>query len=212
MHAVHNKNRRVFAQTGFSLIELLISVLVFGFGILVLSTTLFPLFSKSATPHFEARASALGQTIMSQVMARKFDRSSDANGSRWRCGESALAVSKRGIASPKTIPTCAPKIVGQKGFVAVDDYIGCWATSAQVCTKLGASGVYKGTIAALFGGTVAKADYKDFSVNINVVYDDKTFLDSPPVPANPLLHKRIDIQVVAGKYGQYDFSSYRSNF
>lgn len=199
---VGKKRRFLFNQHGFLLIELLIGVIVFGFGMLLLGVSLFPMLSKSVVPHFEARASALGQSVMSQVVSGKFDRNSDTNGSRWRCDENALAVKAMGIATPEIIPACTAAFTKQSGLVAVEDYVGCWGENATACSQ-----PYRGTLDQLVNGNVA--DYKGFSVNINVLYDDAAFINSSN---NARLHKRVDIFVDVGKYGRYDFSSYRSNF
>ncbi|WP_026024216.1 type IV pilus modification PilV family protein, partial [Enterovibrio norvegicus] len=63
-------------QRGYTLVELVIGIVVFGVAMVLISTTLFPMFAKSANPHFEARAAALGQAVMNQVLARQFDRNS----------------------------------------------------------------------------------------------------------------------------------------
>lgn len=194
-----------YFKRGFSLIEVLVSLLIFGFGLLILSTTLFPMMSKSSSSHYEARASALGQSVLSQILARQFDSKSDANGSQWRCDENPAAVAKRGGVAPDIIPACKTAPFQKGVFLAVDDYLGCWGENDPiVCSGL----VYKGTLDALLSSPVSN-DYKGFTLRINVLVDDSTF---PNNTQNKRLHKRIDLEVDVGKYGKFDFSSYRSNF
>ncbi|MDD1792052.1 type II secretion system GspH family protein [Enterovibrio sp. ZSDZ42] len=189
-------------QRGYTLVELIIGIVVFGVAMVLISTTLFPMFAKSANPHFEARAAALGQAVMNQVLARQFDRNSDPNGSRWRCDEGADALLAQGIISPNPVPTCTPTpLSANEGFIATEDYIGCWGDSS-VCTR-----PYRGTLSHLVGGTAD--DYRGFTVDINVVYDNSTFDDST---GNSKLYKRIDMAVDTGQFGRFDFTAYRSNF
>ncbi|MEZ9522665.1 type IV pilus modification PilV family protein [Enterovibrio norvegicus] len=195
-------NPNIYRQRGFTLVELVIGIVVFGVAMVLISTTLFPMFAKSANPHFEARAAALGQAVMSEVLARQFDRNSDTNGSQWRCDENADAVRALGIPSPDPVPACTKDLVAGDGLVATEDYIGCWGSDSSVC-----SSKYEGGLHELIGGSAD--DYAGFTVDINVTYDGSTFTDSTK---NPQLYKRIDMVVDTGQFGRFDFSAYRSNF
>ncbi|CZF78414.1 type IV pilus modification PilV family protein [Grimontia marina] len=188
-------------QRGYTLVELVIGIVVFGVAMVLLSTTLFPMFAKSANPHYEARAAALGQAVMNEILARQFDKESDPNGSRWRCDEDADAVLAQGIVAPNPIQTCSSPLSAGTGFVAVEDYIGCWGGNSA-CTR-----THRGDLSALVGGSAS--DYKGFTVDINVEYDNSTFADSTN---NARLYKRIDLYVDTGSFGRYDFTAYRSNF
>ncbi|MGF1865688.1 prepilin-type N-terminal cleavage/methylation domain-containing protein [Enterovibrio norvegicus] len=188
-------------QRGFTLVELVIGIVVFSVAMILISTTLFPMFAKSANPHFEARAAALGQAVMSEVLARQFDRNSDPNGSQWRCDENADAVNAQGILSPNPILACSDPLAARAAFIATEDYIGCWGESSA-CTR-----AHRGALDTLIGGTAD--DYRGFTVDINVVYDNSTFDDST---GNSKLYKRIDLYVDTGQFGRFDFTAYRSNF
>lgn len=190
-------------EDGYSLLELLVGVVIFGFSLLTISMTLFPMISSSASPHFEARAAALGQSVMSQVLAKQFDKNSDPNGSRWRCDESASAVSAMGIVAPNVIATCSSPLIAQNKFAAIEDFIGCWGEAKQACTQK-----YRGTLDTFLGGQAA--DYQGFSLNINVYYDKSFPLGT--VNKNNQLFKRVDLYVDVEKHGRYQFSSYRGNF
>ncbi|WP_407331511.1 type II secretion system protein [Enterovibrio sp. 27052020O] len=193
-------------QRGYMLVELIIGIVVFGVALVLISTTLFPMFAKSANPHFEARAAALGQAVMNQVLARQFDRNSDPNGSRWRCDEDVEALLAQGIISPNPVPVCTPTptpppLSAKEGFIATEDYIGCWGDLGS-CPR-----THRGALDTLIGGTAD--DYRGFTVDINVVYDNSTFDDST---GNSKLYKRIDLYVDTGQFGRFDFTAYRSNF
>lgn len=188
-------------QQGYTLVELVIGIVVFGVALVLLSATLFPMFAKSANPHYEARAAALGQAVMNDILARQFDKHADPNGSRWRCDENAEAVIAQGIIAPNPIPSCSSPLSAGTGFVAVEDYIGCWGERAA-CTQ-----GYQGPLTALIGGS--GDDYRGFTVNIHVEYDSHTFADNTH---NDRLYKRIDLYVDTEHFGRVDLTAYRSNF
>lgn len=201
MPVADNTSRILNHQQGYTLVELVIGIVVFGVALVLLSTTLFPMFAKSANPHYEARAAALGQAVMNQILARQFDKHSDPNGSRWRCDENAEAVIAQGIIAPTPIPSCSSPLFAGMGFFAVEDYIGCWG-ERTACTQ-----DHRGPLTALTGGSAD--DYRGFTVNIHVEYDSHTFPDSTH---NDRLYKRIDLYVDTGRFGRVDFTAYRSNF
>lgn len=199
-------------QKGFTLIESVVGIVVFGFSMILLATTVFPMFAHSPDALFEGRASALGQAVMSKVSAAQFDNASDPSGSgRWRCGEDAAAVRARGISAPRSIPACSttPKASSNADMLAsVDDYIGCWGEAEKDCKA-----DYRGQLSTLIGqGPIGSEaiDYSKFVVEIGVSYDTNTFSDKEVV--SPQLYKRIDVVVRTPKHGVYDFSSYRSNY
>lgn len=199
---VADSNRKILnSQHGYTLVELVIGIVVFGTAMVLLSTTLFPMFAQSANPHFEARAAALGQAVMNQILARQFDKHSDPNGSRWRCGEDYAAVTALGIVAPDPIPSCSDNAPAASGFNTVEDYIGCWGVS-DACTQ-----GYRGALSELTGGSVD--DYPGFTVNVDVTYDPDAFPDST---GNAKRYKRIDLTVDTGRFGRFDFTAYRSNF
>ncbi len=198
-------------QKGFTLIESVIGIVVFGFSMLLLATTVFPMFAHSPNALFEGRASALGQAVMSKVSAAQFDNANDPSGTgRWRCGENADALRARGIAAPRVIPTCSVTPVASSNadrLASVDDYIGCWGEAEKECKT-----EYRGKLSTLIGpnpiGNEA-TDFSQFVVEIGVSYDPNTFNAEP---TNPQLFKRIDVVVRTPNHGEFDFSSYRSNY
>lgn len=185
---------------GFTLIESIIGIVVFALALSVLFVTLFPKIGKSAEPHYQARASALGQAVMSEVLSRQFDRNSDQSGSRWRCGENAEALKNQGIASPSPVPACSDPLKAGDELLALEDFIGCWGEDESVCTQ-----PYRGSLSQLIGGNAG--EFVHFTVNINVTYDP-----SLGDGADPHLYKRVDVTVDAERYGRYAFAAYRSNY
>ncbi len=201
-------------QKGFTLVESVVGIVVFSFSMLLLATTVFPMFARSPDALFEGRASALGQAVMSKVSAAQFDNANDPSGAgRWRCGENPDALRARGIPAPRVIPACSkvPKASSNSDKLAsLDDYIGCWGEMEQDCKA-----DYRGKLSTLMGqrpiGSEA-LDYSNFVVEIGVSYDTSAFSDKDKDLVNPELYKRIDVVVQTPRHGKYDFSSYRSNY
>lgn len=191
-------------QHGFTLIESIIGIVLFGAAIILLSTALFPLFSQSATPHFQARASALGQSLLTEITARQFDHHSDANGGRWRCGENTDAVFVE--PPPDGIPSCTEDTAlgadsgetSPASFNDIDDFIGCWGTANHCGSRL------LGPIGDLVAAP--SREYVGFSVDVAVSYDDSL----PSV--NTQTFKRIDLRVMTDSGEVMSFSALRGNY
>jgi len=187
------------ANNGFTLIESIVAIVIMGFAMLVLVSFLYPQIERSATPHYQMRAANLGQSVMSQILARGFDQKSDFDGGAWRCGE------------PKpdaAILECSTHL-GREGesspadFNDVDDYIGCWyADDASQC---GSQTAY--SLSNILGDDIT-ANYRHFTVLIEVSYVNPAFA---PVSSVTDL-KRIELEVDTGRYGRYRFVAYRGNY
>lgn len=207
---VRDKNHQSIQQKGFTLIESVVGIVIFGFSMILLATTVFPMFAQSPDALYESRASALGQAVMSKVNAAQFDKANDPSGSRWRCGENAQALAAQGIRAPGFIPRCSlnVKSSAQDGALAVvDDYIGCWSQTEKSCQS-----DYRGPISQLIGSGPYGSemiDYSQFIVEISVAYDTNTFADNTMTEQQ---FKRIDVAVLTPKNGRYDFTTYRSNY
>ena len=70
---------------GFTLIEIIIGIVVIAIVTLVVTAGMGPLFRQSVDPWQQVRAAELGQSLMNEIMARKFD---DANTASYRCSAS----------------------------------------------------------------------------------------------------------------------------
>ncbi|CCN83276.1 putative MSHA pilin protein MshD [Vibrio nigripulchritudo SFn27] len=179
---------------GFTLIESVIAIIVLGISMSVMMTLVFPRVENSARSQYEVRASILAQSIMSEMLARGFDHESDPNGSIMRCDEvsAAACTTTLGPDGSETYLT----------FNDVDDYIGCWHTGDSTDCTLSVRGTLNDIL-----GTDLSENYPNFRVEINVAYD-------LAIGPSDGLHryKRIELTVVAGRYGKLRFSSYRGNY
>ena len=143
---------------------------------------------------------------MTEILARKFDHSSDDNGERVRCDDNAHPD------LPLITPPACAAVLGPDGsenrtqLNDVDDYIGCWVGDNRSCTDP------RGNIADVLG-TDVNDQYKNFVVSVDVFYDANfdNQADDASVKANRR-HKRVNLTVDAGRYGTYQFSAYRSNY
>ncbi|WP_232428149.1 type IV pilus modification PilV family protein [Photobacterium marinum] len=201
-------------QKGFTLIEGIIAIVVMGIAMVTLTSFLFPQVERSAEPHYQARAAALANALMTEILARKFDQNSDDNGGRSRCDDTAHPD------LPTEIPLSCSTVLGVEKVNGadesriqlddVDDYIGCWSGNNRSCTK-GA----RGNIEDVLGDDVAPP-YSNFTVTVAIFYDPA--LDNTPATVEQIrnkanrIHKRINLTVDAGRYGSYQFSAYRSNY
>ncbi|MDN3684191.1 type II secretion system protein [Vibrio sinaloensis] len=84
---------------GFTLVESIIVIVVMGFAMITISQFLVPQITRSANPHYQTRAAALGQSVMSTILARGFDQYSDFTGGSLRCGEGAAAATNHQFCS-----------------------------------------------------------------------------------------------------------------
>ncbi|WP_165312380.1 prepilin-type N-terminal cleavage/methylation domain-containing protein [Vibrio ziniensis] len=172
---------------GFTLVESIMAMVIMGFAMVTLVSFLYPQIERSATPHYQTRAANLGQSLMSQILARGFDEKSDFDGGLIRCGEEGTSCT-------------AANNLGRDGsedpsqFNDVDDYIGCWyGENSNNCGE----GGYP--LADIFGNSIA-SKYKNFTAEITVDYAyDNTM-------------KKIEITITAGRYGEFSFVGYRGNY
>ena len=167
---VARKNVRRTAQQGFTLVESVLGIVVFGFAMILLGTTVFPLLSQSPAGHFESRASALGQAVMNKVLAAKYDRESEAGGTRWRCGENAQALKSLGYNPPEHIPACSGLPSKQQAgqFASLDDFNGCWGgeqsmSNARYCPHIAHHLLWEVGVMHL------AADFSHYTVNVAIV-------------------------------------------
>lgn len=177
-------------SNGFTLVESIMAMVILGFAMVTLVSFLYPQIERSATPHYQTRAANLGQSLMSQILARGFDNNSDFDGGQYRCDE----PDRNGVANP-----CSTTLGRDSGesnpaqFNDVDDYIGCWWTDST--NDCGGSGDPLSNIL----GTEIASKYAHFTVTIDVNYDTATM-------------KKIQIKIDTGRYGEFDFTGFRGNY
>ena len=76
---------------GFTLIELVIGIFVLSVALMVMTGALFPQAERSTNPWFQVRSAELAQSMMNEIIARRFDENSAQTGAL-RCGESGASA------------------------------------------------------------------------------------------------------------------------
>ncbi|RUO75938.1 prepilin-type N-terminal cleavage/methylation domain-containing protein [Idiomarina seosinensis] len=170
---------------GFTLIEIIIGIVVIAIVIGVVTAGMGPLFRQTVDPWQQVRAAELGQSLMNEIMARKYD---EVNTASVRCSEGAGAC---------TVPeaTCAgpgnplPDTDGSEtraDFDDVDDFN---------CLGINQTGLDN-----IFGNAIDTAYYNGFTAEVRV----------SETVANEA--KQIDIVIVTPQSQRIEFSGVRGNW
>ncbi|MEZ9461882.1 prepilin-type N-terminal cleavage/methylation domain-containing protein [Vibrio splendidus] len=188
----------VIRKTGFTLIELIVGIVIFAVAMTAFISFLVPQVQRSANPHYQARAAALGQSFMNEILSKGYDESSDHNGGIVRCDSSDDgSVACAGATGPDT-ESGVTETIG--AYNDVDDYIGCWYTSANRPTDCNTAG--GGNLSDVFG-TDMSADYANFRVEVSVVERLENGLSQ---------FKQVDMLVIGSNAARLEFTAERGNY
>lgn len=116
-------------QLGFSLIELVITIVVLGIALTALSSSLFNAVGKNADPLWQAKATQLSQAYLDEILAMKYQDDSPLEGG---------SVGSCAISGPETGET------SRSLFDDVDDYHGLSETATFLDTTSGLASTYSG--------------------------------------------------------------------
>ncbi len=173
---------------GFTLIESIVVMVVLGIAMVTISSFIVPLVTRSADLHYQARAAALGQSLMTQILARGFDHNSDFNGGELRCGEGQSA----GTPHANCSSVMGAESESPQQFNDVDDYQGCWIPGGgNGCSDLN----------LLVGDS--QTSYNNFRVDIAVDY-------AAGFAPNSL--KQINMVIHASRQQPLQFTAFRGNY
>ncbi len=140
------------AQSGFTLVEIIIGMVVLAISLTIISGILGPMYVKSADPWHQVRAAELGQGVMNEILSRSYDESSSRSGSLLRCDETGA-------------PACSPEAAfgpdgaeSRASFDDVDDYHGLDQTGDAIRNSLdeslaGLYNAYRVRVAVSYRGT-----------------------------------------------------------
>ncbi len=118
-------------EQGFTLIELIAGIVVIAIVTLVVTTGLGQLFRQSVDPWQQVRATEVGQSLMNEVMARRFDENSNVGNQYVRCSEgSGSCTTPAPCPSDGSTPNAEEAQRSQ--FDDVDDYNGLRLTGAEL--------------------------------------------------------------------------------
>ncbi|WP_372121272.1 prepilin-type N-terminal cleavage/methylation domain-containing protein [Vibrio sp. 10N.261.46.E11] len=171
-------------QRGFTLIESVIVIVVMGLAMMTIINFLAPQISRSGDPHYQTRSAALGQSVMSIILARGFDQNSDFDGGELRCGEGASGTNCTAEA------IFGPEETDIALYNDVDDYDGCWEPgAANGCQDLN-----------LLLGENGATTYSNYRLDIDVTYQTVDRL------------KRINLRITALNQPPIVLDAYRGNY
>lgn len=175
-----------FINQGFSLIELVAGIVIMAIAMAGMATLLYPMTGKSVDPIYQVRAAELGQSLLNEVLGKRFDENPQTSGGLLRCGETVF------VACSVALGVDAPEVEGNPdSFDDVDDYNGYDETKAQ----LNNSSLYTNL-------------YTGFLFSVAVVYDD----DYNGTSNGSKLVKRVNISVTTPAGEVFKFAGYKANY
>lgn len=171
---------------GVTLIELIAGIVVLAISLTLITSVLGPLFIKSADPWHQVRAAELGQSLMNEILSRRYDKNSFKDGSELRCGDS-----DSGAPACSAIPVFEPPRSGARsGFVGVEDY-NDYQTSGDTLTDAKDS-----ALAEL---------YRSYLIKVEVA-------DAGTLPENFANVRRISVIVTTPTGAEVRFTAYKGNW
>ncbi|MGM7448600.1 type IV pilus modification PilV family protein [Idiomarina sp. ST20R2A10] len=117
---------------GFTLIELIAGIVVIAIATLVVTSGLGLLFRQSVEPWQQVRTAEAGQSLMNEIMARRFDENSNAGNRYLRCSEDDAKDCTVLEPCPTDGSTPNAEEAQRKQFDDVDDYNGLMLTGAEL--------------------------------------------------------------------------------
>jgi len=195
-HISHNLKQK---NSGFTLVELVIGIVVLSLSFSIIFTTILPTATQSAVQIHQVRAAELGQSIMNEIMGKAFDQNSDRMGGIGRCGENVDTdfngevdnCTKNASLGPDTNET------SRSLYNDVDDYH-----------------AYTGLEDSLSDSSDEDlhAIYSGFTVNIKVCNDSNYDGACETDDTTNNIAKRITITVTTAEGASITFASYKANF
>lgn len=177
---------RAARQQGFTLIEIIVGIVTLGISLVLLTVIIFPQAQRSAEPILQARAAALGQALLDEIMSKPFDENSDRSGGQIRCGEID--------ADECTLPAnLSPDSETRDRFNDVDDYHQLEVNFPQLENALG------DTLAARYSG---------FEFAVDVCYSNS----KGECQTEITLFKRVEVTITTPVGQDFQFSAIRGNY
>jgi MSHA pilin protein MshD len=185
------KRRNKAKQTGFTLIEIIVGIVVLSITYAILNSLIYPLASQSAAHVHQIRAAELGQSMINEILGKAFDENSDMSGGFLRCGEISadLCTTSSNLGADGSEQ--------RVDYNDVDDYNSINFTDNNILNSQGNS------ISDVYVG---------FSMNVSVIYDSDYSGTYDASVDDEKTTKLITITVRSPQDDDYIFSVYRVNF
>ncbi|MFT5296127.1 MAG: MSHA pilin protein MshD [Colwellia sp.] len=178
-------------QSGFTLIEIIVGIVVLSISYALLTSLIYPLASQSAAQIHQIRAAELGQSMVNEILGKAFDENSDMSGGEERCGE----VSADLCTTSANLGADGSEERGD--YNDVDDYNTINFTDDEILNSQGNS------ISDVYVG---------FSMNVEVFYDSDYSGEYDAGIDDEKTAKLIKVTVRSPQDDDYIFSVYRVNF
>ena len=101
------------SQTGFTLLELVIGIVVFTISLTIVLSLIVPQAEQTAEPFRQVKAAKLGQSLMNDILSRSYDENSDRSPPFETCN-----------AKGNCSTTLGPEEASEDDYDDVDDYNG----------------------------------------------------------------------------------------
>jgi MSHA pilin protein MshD len=186
-------NVKQYHQKGFTLVELVVSIVVTAIALTYLSVVFFSAPERSVEPMLQIRAAELGQSLMDEILAKAYDEKTPVGG----------------------IPACNPCTdegdlgaeVGESRttFNDVDDY-------DSYCNNSDPYEPVEDALGNQPGEGSFSEDFANFRMSICVVYDGNYDGTADSNQAAKLITVDVYPPAIGGTRQQIRFKAYRSNF
>jgi len=177
-------------QSGFTLIEIIVGIVVLSITYAVLTSLIYPLASQSAAQVHQIRAAELGQSMINEILGKAFDENSDMSGGFVRCGE--ISASSCTLSANLG----ADGSEQREDYNDVDDYNSIDFGEEIVNSQ---------------GGSLSTI-YTGFTMNVTVINDSNYSGEYQVGIDDDKTAKLITITVRSPQSDDYVFSVYKANF
>lgn len=174
-------------QSGFTLVEIIIGIVVISLSFSVITTLVLPATEKSADQVQQIKAAELGQSLLTEILGRAYDENSDQAGGAYRCNDA-------GRDACKVSASLGSDGESRSNYDDVDDFNELKNVDGQ--SILDAQGNNLGDY------------YFGFTLDVDVIYDG----NFDGVSDNNQLAKLITVSVTTPSGEVIQFSGYRANF
>jgi MSHA pilin protein MshD len=185
------KIKSMAKQSGFTLIEIIVGIVVLSITYAVLTNLIYPLASQSAAQVHQVRAAELGQSMINEILGKAFDENSDMSGGFVRCGETSAA------SCTLSANLGADGSENREDYNDVDDYNSISFTDSNILNSQ---------------GIIISDVYVGFSMNISVINDSDYSGAYQAGIDDDKTAKLITITVRSPQSDDYVFSVYKANF
>lgn len=181
---------------GFTLVEMIIVITITAIAITGLAAALYPRSQQSAEQVIAVKAAELGRAVLDEILGRQFDQKSGPNGGLPECVLVETANRQRCTAPDSLLAPDAAEN-DRTLFNDVDDFI---------------TGDQPRPIQDVLGQTL-DSSYRNFTVTINVFYEQDNSGQFTGVNANQLSHyKRIEVVIIDSQGNRYPFAAIKGNY